>query len=379
MSLAIATPEDPIILPARASVRRALAPFAKPEPWTGVLHVAADYALYVAALAGILFFPPLWAKLLLSLLAGFKIANLATLAHDGAHGNLTASASWNKWLATICFMPGLFNYRLWVYDHHYVHHPYVNGRHRDSWVPYSKDQFDRMSRFRQLRERLYRAPWCIGFAPYYIVERWWHVKLFTRAFIPARFHASAWRHFALLMVYLAAFLTALAFAPRYSPTDAATALLFGFALPFYVWMLLFAFNVYVNHTHPRIPWFDGPVDRRELMPQERLSVHLEFPRWFQFLSHHIFEHAAHHANSRIPFYQLAEAQECLNEISGDSAVVERFSFRWLNETLRRCKLYDYERHRWLDFAGRPTTPATLDEAERVAVRDAGGTAYAPVS
>jgi len=382
MSLAVATrfaeAAEPVVT-AREEVRRGLAAFVRPVGWKAVLHFTADYLLYAAALAGVLFLAPLWAKLICSVLAGVKIANLATLGHDGAHGNLTASARWNKGLTVLSFMPGLYNYRLWVYDHHYVHHPFVNGRHRDSWVPYSKEQFDAMSGFRRLRERFYRAPLGIGFAVYYIVERWWQVKFFPRAFIPARFRPSAWRHFALLMVYLTAFLAALALAPRYSPTGPATALLLGFALPFYVWMALFSFTVYVHHTHPAIPWFDGPVDRRALMPQERLSAHLEFSRWFRFVAHHIHDHAAHHANPRIPFHRLAAAQQRLGEIVGDGAVVDRFSFRWFNDTLRRCKLYDYEAHCWLDFDGRPTAAPALSEAERLAVRRTGGTMFSAQS
>lgn len=357
----------------REELRRAMARFVPPVGWKGVLAVASDFALYALLLGGVLFLRPVALKLACSVLAGVKISNLATLSHDGAHGNLTRSPRWNKWLAVAGFLPGLYNYRLWIFDHHYVHHPYVNGKHRDSWVPYTKAQFDALPRWRQRAERLYRAPWGVGFAPYYIIERWWQVKLFPRHFVPARFRVSAWRHFALVAAWLAGLLTLLALAPLYSPTGSGMALLLGFAVPFYVWQTLFSFTVYVQHTEPRIPWFDGPVDRRTVMPQEALALHLVFPRWFRWFGHNVFEHPAHHVNPRIPFHRLEEAQALLNRVAADRAVVQRFSFAWLNDTLRRCRLYDYDTCTWLDFDGRAMAAPALTEAERELVRTTPGT------
>ncbi len=367
--------EAPPVVP-RDALRRALAPFLAADTKRGILDVAIDYALYFAALAGVLFVPPLWAKLLFSVVAGLKIANLATLGHDAAHGNLTRSPALNRVLGILCFLPGLYTYQLWLYDHHHVHHPFTNGRHRDSWTPYSKAEFDQLPRFRRWRERLYRAPWGIGFAPYYIIERWWQVKFFPRAFLPSRFRAAAWRDFALVATWLGVVCAVLAAAPLYSQTGTVAALALGFALPFYVWQTLFAFTVYVQHTHADIAWFDGAVDRREAVPIEQLSLQLTFPHWLSLLVHHVYEHAAHHANPRIPYHQLPAAQRVLNQVSAGHTVTQRFSFGWMNDTLRRCKLYDYEQNRWLDFEGRPTAPSPIGPAQRAAIARNPGTIFA---
>ena len=71
--------------------------------------------------------------------------------------------------------------------------------------------------------------------------------------------------------------------------------------------------------------------------------------------HHVYDHAVHHVQPAIPCYRLHEAQLALNRLSPDAALSRRFTFRLFWDTLRRCKLYDYERHRWLDFEGRPTS------------------------
>lgn len=367
--------EEAPTVPARDEVRRALVPFLGFAARRGLVDFAIDYACYFAALAGILFLPSLWLKIPLGIFAGVKISNLGTLGHDAAHNNLTRSPRLNRVLGFFCFLPGLFNYQLWIYDHHYVHHPFNNGRHRDSWTPFTKAAFDAMPRWRQVLERFYRMPAGIGLAPYYIIERWWAVKFFPRGFLPRRFRPAAWRYFALMVVYLAAFLALLAAGPLYAPTTAPSALLCGFVLPFYVWQTLFSFTVYVQHTHPDIPWFDGPIDRRNTVPMEQISLHLSFPMWFSVFAHHVYEHAAHHVNPRIPYPRLRAAQARLNAISPHYAVSARFSLSWLYDTMRRCKLYDYEAHRWLDFAGRPTAPCPLDAAQIAAVARGAGTMF----
>ena len=369
-------PEAPSVTP-RDAVRRALAPFATVNTTRAVGDFLLDYALYFGALAGVLFLAPLWAKLLCGVFAGVKIANLATLGHDAAHGNLARSPRLNRLLGIFCFLPGLYSYQLWIYDHHHVHHPFTNGRHKDSWTPLSKQAFDRLPRHRQWLERFYRNEWGLGLAAYYIIERWWDVKFIPRAFLPRRFRAAAWRHFAYVMAWFTGLSALLAAAPAYSPTGPLVAILFGFVLPFFVWQTLFSFTVYVQHTHVNIAWFDGAIDRKEAIPIEQLSLHLAVPRWFGLIAHDVYDHAAHHVNPRIPYHRLRDAQARLNEISADHAVRQGFSFRWLHDTLRRCKLYDYEHNLWLDFDGHPTAPSPIGPAQRAVIARTPGTEFVP--
>jgi omega-6 fatty acid desaturase (delta-12 desaturase) len=362
----------------RWEVRRALAEYAPPSTPVGLAHFCTDIGLYAAAIAGVLFLEPLWLKIVCSIAAGVKISNLGTLAHDSAHGNLTASTRLNKLTAIIALLVCVKNYRLWCYDHHHIHHPYTNGDHPDAWTPMSKAKFDRLPLHRQWLERLYRSSYGMGLAPYYIIERWWQVKVFPRSFLPKRFRASAWRHFALLATYTAGFTALLAAAPLYSSTGSVTAVLLGLVLPFYIWMTFYSFTGYVLHTHARIPWIEGAFDRKTAMPPETLSLDLHFPAWVDFLSHNVYNHAAHHVNVRIPFYRLRDAQHKLNELAGHAAVIQPFSFRWLHETLRDCRLYDFEHNRWLDFNGRPTSATAVSDAQREAmVRHGPGTMFVP--
>jgi omega-6 fatty acid desaturase (delta-12 desaturase) len=75
--------------------------------------------------------------------------------------------------------------------------------------------------------------------------------------------------------------------------------------------------------------------------------------------HHAYDHGAHHVCPSIPCYMLERAQSRLNELLGNRAVIQIFSLTWLITTMRTCKLYDYDKHRWLDFNGKPANGRIL--------------------
>jgi omega-6 fatty acid desaturase (delta-12 desaturase) len=52
------------------------------------------------------------------------------------------------------------------------------------------------------------------------------------------------------------------------------------------------------------------------------------------------------------------------------------SFSGVFGTLKACKLYDFERHQWLDFAGNPTT-RPINLAARNAIPEATFASPAP--
>ena len=339
--------------PSRAEIQRTLQEFLTPSLFWGVSLALADLAQYAAAIAGVLLLPALSLKIACSLFAGLKIANLATLGHDAAHESLTPSRRLNKLLGIIVFMPGLTNWALWIYEHHYRHHPYTNGELTDTYTPLAKREYDALRAWQRALKRFHRNPLGLGFALYYITERWWQVKFFPRAEVPLRHRKPAWRHFALLLAYLAGYTAFLAAAPLYSPTSSVTAVILGLGVPFYVFMELMSGSLYFQHTHVAIPWFKGEIDRRA-MPPETLTLHLSFPLWLARFMHHVYDHGAHHVQPAIPCYRLHAAQQRLNALAPDQVVSERFTFRLFWDTMRRCKLYDYERHQWTDFAGKPT-------------------------
>jgi acyl-lipid omega-6 desaturase (Delta-12 desaturase) len=343
-------------LPSRAVLAAALRSHAKPKSSVGIALVVGDLALYASGVLGVIFFPALWMKIAAGIFAGLKISNLLTLAHDASHGSLTSNPRLNWLLGTLAITPGLFNYRIWCYEHNVLHHPMTNGEHYDSYQPLSKADFDQLPKMRQWAERFYRSTplVLVNFGIYFLIHRWWRIKLFPRAWLPRKFHVSAWKHFAFQMFYVVALLCALALAPLYSATSSATAIALGFVLPFFVWMILAGFTLYIQHTHPNIPWFRAPLDR-DILHGALLSVNLKIPAPISTIIHNIYAHPVHHLVPSIPSYQLLAAQQELETQLAGQATVVPFSLGTLIKNMRICRLYDFEHHRWLDFDGTPTS------------------------
>lgn len=351
-------------LPSRRELIRELNVYATPQTFRGLSLFAIDIALYALALAGVLFFAPLWAKLGCGVFAGAALARMFSLAHNAAHESIVENPTLNRVLAVILFMPFFYNYVLWVYEHHVLHHPCPNDTKPDAYRPYSKTEFDALPRWRRLLERFYRAPTFVGWGVYYLLQRHWSTKLIPPAYVPTALRRAAWWNAALLFAYGTALLSLLIAAPRYAVDLTSTeAMLIGFVLPLFVFEIHDGFALYVQHTDPRIAWFGDSVDRNGEGRPELLSVHLRVPRLMGAFYHDTFAHPVHHLHPKIPCYRVFEAQTKLDERLGRAAVVSPFSIRWLLDTMRRCKLYDWEKKQWLDFSGRPTAPAACSKAE----------------
>jgi acyl-lipid omega-6 desaturase (Delta-12 desaturase) len=347
-------------LPSRRQLIRDLNVFAAPQTARGLFLFGFDIALYVSAVAGVLFLSPLLAKLGCSIFAGMALGRMFSLAHNAAHENVVKSPKLNRFLAIVLFTPFFYNYVLWVYEHHTLHHPYPNDTKPDAYKPYSKTEFDALPLSRRLLERFYRAPNVVGWGVYYLLQRHGSTKLFPPAYVPARFRPAAWRNAALLLAYAVGSLTLFAAAPAYAVNLTSTdALLLGFALPFFVFEIHDGFALYVQHTDPRVAWFNGEVDRNAEGRAELLSVHLRVPRLMGWFYHDTFSHPVHHLHPKIPCYRVFEAQTRLDQLLGPAAIVSSFRLSWLLDTTRRCKLYDWDKQQWLDFAGTPTSAASL--------------------
>jgi acyl-lipid omega-6 desaturase (Delta-12 desaturase) len=338
--------------------RAALAPYLSRSTPIAIAVFLANLAVYVAAVVGAVALHPWPVQLACAVIAGSAISALFVIGHDAAHGAFAEGRLMNAVIGRIAFLPALHNYSLWQVQHNRLHHRLVNIKGFNSWSPLSKADYDGLPPWRRRVERLYRSP--LGFAPYYLIERWWRDKFFPRRRVETTEHAVFQADFALLLAYLAGVIAWLAVAGSALPqSSAASAIAWGFIAPFLVWNMLMGATTYMQHTHQRAPWFATVLEWRRLAGQEEVSIQIAVPRWYGAISHHIMDHPAHHIHPKIPLYRLGAAQRRLNELLGERAIVQRFTPAYLLRTLSCCKLYDYREHRWLDFAGRATSECTL--------------------
>lgn len=340
-------------LPHRKVIRSWLAPIADRHTPYALWLVLVDLVLFSAALIAAVLIDNVIAQCLAGALSGLVIGRLFILGHDACHQSFTRHRRLNRWLGRLVFLPSLTPYSLWDVGHNTVHHGYTNLRDFDFvWQPASLAQYREMSPLRRWRERLYRSGWAPGI--YYLVEIWWKRMFFpSRSLMPSRRRIFLADNLLVTGVVIC-WLTSLVWAAQATGQSLITLLFVAFVLPLFVWFAMIGFVVYVHHTHPAVSWYSDKAAWAGSSPFVSTTVHLKFAPGVGTLLHHIMEHTAHHVDMSLPLYRLAKAQAVLEQKLPGRIVIQPFSWRWYFDTARRCKLYDFERQRWTDFAGRPT-------------------------
>jgi omega-6 fatty acid desaturase (delta-12 desaturase) len=339
--------------------------------WRGLQSFVVAGSLYGLTLWGALAAPWWPLQIVCGLLNGMFIAMFFVVGHDACHGGLTPFQALNQFLGRVAFLPSLTPYITWEFAHNRIHHSYTNWRGKDyAWAPLSKEEYDRLPAWRRFMERHYRS--LAGLGSYYLIEYWWkHLVWLSKA---ERQEMKRTRTYVLDALLVLAFAAAeiglvLWWAAK-TPEAAATSGVFGWlgaftspwaliavalVLPFLFWNWFMSFAIFQHHNHPGVAWF---IDRDEwdfFAGQVESTVHVIMPWYLEFVTAHIMQHTAHHVDPKIPLYRLTESQLCLEGAYPKNIVVEQWTFTTLGRTLARCKLYDYDHHRWLNFRGKPTT------------------------
>ena len=334
-----------------SALRDEMRPFVGRNDLVGYGAVVLDFTVYFAAVFVSVASDTIWLQALASIVAGTMISTLFVLGHDAAHGSLVSSTRANEFLARALLLPALHNYTLWRIQHNRLHHQTPNVKGLNSWSPFSPAEFAALPRSRRWLERVYRGG---GFGLYYLRERWWKDKFYPSRSVDAKSRPRAMADFALLAAWIVLFVAAvLAVGARFGQPWWSS-LLWGVVVPYAFWNTSMGLTVYLQHTHTRTPWFRSLEEAERFGGQESVTVHVKYPRWYGLLSHEIMEHPAHHINPLIPFYHLRAAQQRLNEVLGEDAIVEPVGPFYIAGLLKRCKLYDYDRQAWTDFSGTPT-------------------------
>jgi omega-6 fatty acid desaturase (delta-12 desaturase) len=331
------------------------------QPFAATRAIAAPFLWFVLdwvvlgiAIADLLIVDALWVKIFASLVAALWIARLFVIGHDACHGSYTSSKTLNKWIGRIAFLPSLTPYSLWEIGHNLAHHGFTNLKGRDYvWTPYSPKEFANLPWLRRQMEHVYRSG--VGQGVYYMFEMWWKKLFFpSRKHVTSRRSSYTWDSL-LVAVFGLAWVGGLAAWGVHSGRSVWSLLVFGFAVPFFLWNCLMGFVVYVQHTHPRVAWYERRDEWSANAGYATTTVHIKLVRPLDCLIHYILEHGAHHVNMGVPLYRLKEAQARLTATLDERLNAEVFTWRYYWNTVRRCKLYDFAQHVWTDFDGRVTS------------------------
>jgi len=331
----------------------------------GVLVFAVVGGLFGLTLWGALVAPWWPLQIACALLNGLLSSTIFVVGHDACHGSLTPYTWLNRILGRIAFLPSLTPYVTWEFAHNRVHHSYTNLRPKDyAWAPFSKDEYDRLPWLRRVLERHYRTPFGLG--SYYLIEYWWKHLLFPSRAEHQEMKRPFTYAFDLLLVVCFAIgqaLLILHIADTATPaqdfwgpfTSPAALFVVAWLVPFLMWNWLMGFAIFQHHNHQSIAWYNDREEWDFFAAQVESTVHMQMPKLLEWTSAFIMQHTAHHVNPKIPLYRLVDSQKCLEQAYPEQIVVNTWTFTSLGRTMALCKLYDYENHCWLSFAGRPTS------------------------
>lgn len=289
-------------------------------------------------------------KIIGSFIVFLSMSRLFIIGHDASHESLTSSKRLNYFLTQSSFFLTLVTAEGWKQWHNLTHHGFTNLAPRDFWQPLSQKEFNGLNLFQQKLQKFYRTP--IGVCFYYEIEIWWHTYFPWRQNLKGfsfKTKKSFILEFFAVNLFLCIWIFSVFTLAKITNQNVTMLIFYSFLLPFILWNIAMSFVIYLHHTHPNVFWYDNFEQWKQSNTQLTATIHLCFPDWISSLLHHIMEHPAHHINSRIPCYNLKAAQRKLEETYPDYVVVQDFSWRWYLECTRICKLYDFEKHEWVDF------------------------------
>jgi omega-6 fatty acid desaturase (delta-12 desaturase) len=318
----------------------------------GVFSV--HFSFYVATLIAAIAPLPVALNLVFSIANGVLIALLFIIGHDAGHNSFVPGRLWNRWFARIAFVPCVHGVSLWRVIHNEHHHARPNLKGVDGvWAPMSPEGYKRASPMRQFLERVYRG--AAGPVVYYYIAFWIHRVLFPLA---PELRKEWCRHLpdsAFAFTGLIFTLAMIGVSGQALTPDRPLWLIFltGWVIPFAVWNYLMGFTIYLNHTHPSIPWFDNEESWRRFRALAPDTASVVMPVNLVPLYTKVMAHTSHHVQTRVPVYLLPEAEEELKK--GYSRLLEyRLSVGAYRSIYKTCKLFDYERMCWTGFDGVPT-------------------------
>ena len=315
---------------------RATKPFAREVRWLSWWHFWSTLVALAGLLALACLDVPWWGRLPVSILAGLTMVRMFVIYHDYQHGTILGNSRLAAVVLAVYGLLLLAPRSIWrhTHNHHHRHNGRLHATGIGSFPLMTTQAFARAGRLRRFGYVLSRHPLTIlaGYATIFL----YGMCLYPLWFRP-RQHADA----ALALLLHAALVTVLA-------AVAPALLLWTLLLPLGVATALGSYLFYAQHNFPGARFqegCDGDYAATALAGSSYIPMNPAL-RWF---TGNIGYHHVHHLNARIPFYRLPEAMAGLEELQspGVTTLSPLGVYRCL-----RLKLWDPERQRLVNFAGR---------------------------
>lgn len=299
------------------------------KAWGAVLTsiVSFSASLYLISISPWYMLPFAWA------LAGTAFTGWFVVGHDCGHRSFCQNKLLEDIVGTLAFMPLIYPFEPWRIKHNH-HHAHTNKLVEDTaWHPVREEEMAKWDASTRNAFKLFLGTPLKLWAS---VGHWavWHfdLKKYTEAQRP-RVIISLLAVFAFMAIGWPALI-------YYTGIEGWAKYWLMPWLGYHFWMSTFTV---VHHTAPHIPF--KPADEwNAAKAQLSGTVHCNYPRWVEFLTHDINVHVPHHVNSKIPWYNLRAATDSLRQNWGEYMTEATFNWRMVKAICTECHVYDKEKN-----------------------------------
>jgi omega-6 fatty acid desaturase (delta-12 desaturase) len=265
-------------------------------------------------------------------LAGTAFTGFFVVGHDAGHRSFSKNKLVEDIVGTLMFAPLIYPFEPWRIKHNH-HHAHTNKLVEDTaWHPVMADEVTEWGD--STRGRIFKFFLGTPLKLWASVGHWalWHfdISKFTERQRPRVYVSWA---------ACAAF--ALGVLPALTVATGWAGLVKFWLMPwlgYHFWMSTFTV---IHHTAPHIP-FKPAESWNAAQAQLAGTVHCDFPKWVEFLTHDISVHVPHHVNSKIPWYNLRAANDSLRANWGKYMTEASFNWRMIKNICAECHVFDPE-------------------------------------
>jgi acyl-lipid omega-3 desaturase len=248
-------------------------------------------------LDSIYFYPLYW------VLQGTFMWSLFVVGHDCGHGSFSKYKWVNSLIGHISHSPLLVPYHGWRISHRTHHNNTGNMDKDESWYPISKSDYDKMdslSKFVRFKIILFVFP----------------IYLFVRSplrdgshFLPSSELFSKTEKWDIIVstIWWSSMVTVLGI---FGYTFGVLALINLYVVPYIIFVMWLSMVTYLHHTDLEVPWYR---DSTWSFVKGALSTVDRKYGFIEPIHHNIGTHVIHHIFSKIPHYNLLEANKYLKK------------------------------------------------------------------
>jgi len=298
-----------------------------------VTAVAMPLSLLAVHLAPWYLLPVAW------FVAGTAATGLFTLGHDAGHNTFSKNPLVNDIVGNLTLSMLVYPFEQWRIQHN-IHHRNTNMLRNaeipgaeiadNAWQPIDVGFFNRVP-----LPRIVTAFLKLGWSAFWYqlsILHWviyhFNSKKFTKRQMPK-----------VVISWICCGAFAATVFPALLAWGGPWALVKYWLMPwlgYHFWMSTFTL---IHHTAPHIQ-FKEKTEWNAAREQLSGTVHCDFPRWIEVLTHDINVHIPHHVSTGIPSYNLKAAYSSLKDKWGPYLNETAFSWKLCREIIDNCQVFD---------------------------------------